>query len=292
MKKIKSIISTLLVFTMIFSIAAAIGSVSVKADSASFQIDPAGTLTSYSGIETKVVVPSTVKTIGEKAFASNKNIVSVELPSSVKVIKKSAFESCASLEKVVMSKKLTTIEDNAFYGCVSLKKISLPSTLKTVGYAAFCNCTSLNGINIPKSVEEINSYAFGFNMIGGYTSTPDFMIMGEGVAKIYADKYGFPYSTLKDLAMKPTSLKKASKSQALLKWKKNAKIDKCQIQIADNKKFKSSKDYDVNNNAVSELVFSKLKKNTTYYVRMRGVKELAGSNYSSKWSKIMKVTIK
>lgn len=289
MKNTYKIISSLLVFAMVFSLAIAIGTTSVKADDSDFKIDAAGTLVKYSGEGNVVEIPKSVKAIGEKAFWSCKNISIVKMPNSVKSIGKSAFESCTGLTKIEFSNKLETIDETAFFGCSSLNKVNLPNSLKNIGFSAFTNCRELNGIYIPKNVEEIGSYAFGYNVIGGYTQTPDFVVIGEGAARMYADKYGFPNISEKSLAVKPVSLKKYNKSQANLSWKKNDKVEKYQIQVSASKNFSKKTSYTVDNAEVTSRYLTKLKKGTTYYVRIRGARNIAGTTYTSKWSKVKTV---
>lgn len=90
------------------------------------------------GLET-VSIPSTVKTVGNAAFAKNTNIREVTVPSGV-----------------------VSIGYGSFRDCTSLLKISLPSTLTTIGAHAFDKCTSLSGIKIPASVNKIGADAFAY----------------------------------------------------------------------------------------------------------------------------------
>lgn len=98
-----------------------------------------------------LVIPDSVKIIGEGAFAQSK-IMSVILGSGVKEIGTQAFVACEELADVILGKlntdigndtsllgasKLEVIGDSAFRGCVKLAKIEMPSSLKSVGSYAF-----------------------------------------------------------------------------------------------------------------------------------------------------------
>lgn len=81
------------------------------------------------------VLPSTITSIGENAFAGTA-ITSLAIPSSV-----------------------TTISRGAFAGS-SLREISLPDNLKNVSESMFQDCTSLTTVRLGKSTEFIGNYVF------------------------------------------------------------------------------------------------------------------------------------
>ena len=76
-----------------------------------------------SGSAKKIVLPSTVKSIGKRAFKWCKNIETMSLPDG-----------------------LTTIEDEVFYGCSSLKEITLSASVKSIGNSAFSDCSELTNV--------------------------------------------------------------------------------------------------------------------------------------------------
>ena len=69
------------------------------------------------------IIPNTVVTIGQAAFASHAEITQIEIPNSV-----------------------TSINNSAFSGCTGLTEITLPESLTSIGSWAFCNCTGLTKI--------------------------------------------------------------------------------------------------------------------------------------------------
>lgn len=74
---------------------------------------------------TKVVLPSTVITIGKFSFNSCSNLTDVNFPTSITKINEAAFYNCTSLEIEDLSlPNLETLGQNAFYG-VKIKKMVL-----------------------------------------------------------------------------------------------------------------------------------------------------------------------
>ena len=71
----------------------------------------------------RVIIPQSVKTIGERAFLDLKNLKYVEIEGSV-TIEEYAFASCTKLEEVII-KGSADIRNNAFSNCTSLKTITL-----------------------------------------------------------------------------------------------------------------------------------------------------------------------
>ena len=102
---------------------------------------------------------STKKYFGKTLFAEGElpgytffksGLETVVLPSSVKSIGEAAF-SASSLQDIVIPEGVESIGDYAFYGCQDLKSVTLPSSLKEIGKGAFGNCHNLQIINIAGS---------------------------------------------------------------------------------------------------------------------------------------------
>lgn len=95
----------------------------------------------------------TVVGLNDSAFYYSYNMTGVTLPSTIKTIGKNAFASDFSLESVNFGKnsQLESIGENAFNGCSALKSLTLPKNLKTIGDGALP--TSLESI----AVEEGNT---------------------------------------------------------------------------------------------------------------------------------------
>lgn len=91
---------------------------------------------------------------------STASLSRVVIPDSVKVIGENAFINCSALTTVTMGKSVTDIGDGAFAYCYSLTDVTLPSSLATIGSSAF-HSTSIKSITIPGGVHTISSGAFG-----------------------------------------------------------------------------------------------------------------------------------
>lgn len=123
-------------------------------------------ITGYSedyGLE--VVIPSeiegkTVAAIGEKAFASCDNIVSITMPDKVTEIGEFAFAWCSNLETVTLSNGLASIGANAFLFDVALSEISIPEGVTSIETCTFSQCTYLKTVVFPDSLTTIGEKAF------------------------------------------------------------------------------------------------------------------------------------
>lgn len=128
----------------------------------------------------EIVIPSSVKKIGNFAFQRCHKLTSVKILDSgpvevgkdfyhfvaatrnngLKSIGESAFASCDSLTTVILPNSITTIGKGAFSSDRSLTNITLPSSLTELPEYIFRN-TSLESITIPSSVSRIKWRAFG-----------------------------------------------------------------------------------------------------------------------------------
>ena len=105
----------------------------------------------------RLVLPSTLKYIGDRAFYNCAGLTSVTLPDSVEVIGKEAFAICQSLTTVVFnvgSSALTEIGEQAFESCRNLTGVELPYRLESLGDRAFENCIHLTKVTFDYFTEE------------------------------------------------------------------------------------------------------------------------------------------
>ena len=114
----------------------------------------AGELKEYKGESVNVVIPDNVKVIGYRAFMG-KGIESVILPESVVTIGNSAFANCTYLTSVTIPDSVKNIYDYAFYGCSSLTNIAMPNSVEIMGIKVFTGCSALKSITIPYGVKTI-----------------------------------------------------------------------------------------------------------------------------------------
>ena len=152
-------------------------------DENDFAID-GGVLRGYKGSATNIIIPETVTSIAEYAFAGNDQIISVTIPAGVTSIGEDAFKDCSSLESVTFAdgSELASIGDFAFRDCSNLASVNFAegSLLTSIGDYAFYNCSSLTSIEIPAGVTSIGRSAFygcdsliSIEIPAGVTELPD-----------------------------------------------------------------------------------------------------------------------
>ena len=131
-------------------------------------------LTGYRGHAKKIVVPDTVKIIGEGVFSRpfgygkavrvtipegvteiqkdaflSSDLEEIELPSTLKIIGENAFADCRNLRSVTLPEGVKEIRDFAFMKS-GLEEVHLPKYLKSIGLRAFRDCRELKKINSPE----------------------------------------------------------------------------------------------------------------------------------------------
>lgn len=130
------------------------------------------------------VIPSSVTSIGNRAFYGCTGLTSITIPNSVTSIVDEAFSGCTGLTSVSIPNSVISIGDNAFSDTPWFK--NLPDGLVYIGSvaymykgtmpenthiiikegtqsirgAAFQDCTGLTGITIPNSITEIEDNTF------------------------------------------------------------------------------------------------------------------------------------
>lgn len=100
-----------------------------------------------------VIIPGSVVSIGDQAFADNyNNLTSVTINEGVQIIGKGAFSNCWALTTISIGYGVTSIEKNAFWLCEKLTSISIPNSVTSIGEYAFYYCNNLVSITLPSSV--------------------------------------------------------------------------------------------------------------------------------------------
>ena len=124
------------------------------------------TIMQYLGEETNLRVPARiagkmVTEIGEKAFAGNQTLKTVQLPASITTIGVSAFENCQSLTRIHIE-KTRVIQDAAFAGCTALEtvRVNEDNRLQRIGSRAVADCTALKLLATSSAIREIGEDAF------------------------------------------------------------------------------------------------------------------------------------
>ena len=113
--------------------------------------------------DTALVIPSTVEgkpvtAIADEAFMKNSTLTSLVVPSSVSTIGERAFAETA-LESVTLAEGLQTIGNCAFYEVMNLTAVTLPASLKTLEEFAFEGCDALAAVTVLSADVTINEDA-------------------------------------------------------------------------------------------------------------------------------------
>ena len=104
------------------------------------------------------IIPNTVITIGERAFAAS-GLTSIDIPNSVFSIGSRAFWGC-NLTSLTIGNSVTTIGDYAFMDCDGLTSLDIPNSVITIGDYAFWGCSDLTCLTLGNSVTAIGNNAF------------------------------------------------------------------------------------------------------------------------------------
>lgn len=119
-------------------------------------------------VEFEAVVPSGVTNLAEAAF-SNTNVTDVTIPSTVTTIGNKAFQNCMRIEELEIPDTVTSIGSYAFAGSTSLKTVTIKNA--NVGQYGFQGCTALEEIpDVFKTGYPWNTTSYSSNMFSGCTS--------------------------------------------------------------------------------------------------------------------------
>ncbi len=137
--------------------------------------------------KTAFAIPEThdgknVTAIAAGAFAGNTALTKLILPASVKTIGDFAFQGCTALQEIELPgvTALGTFDYQVFNGCSALKAITLPKGVTKIGQSIFLNCKELATVTVEGSVTFIDTQAFyGCTKLEGITLTADLTYIGQ-----------------------------------------------------------------------------------------------------------------
>ena len=128
---------------------------SYNSDTGTLTIDGKGGMYSYADAYTPwydymesiqtIVIGDGVTSIGDYAFECT-GITEINIPSSMRAIGNGAFAGCTALTSVAIPDSVSSIGQATFRGCTALTSVSLQSSLNSVENAAFYGCTALSDV--------------------------------------------------------------------------------------------------------------------------------------------------
>lgn len=121
-------------------------------------------ITGYDGFCEKVEIPKQidgkiVTELGESSFYHHNEIKEVILPNSIKTIGNWTFASSESIEKINLG-AVQSIGDRAFYCCRALNFVELPDSVIHLGISAFDLCETLEKVTLSKNLKVLPVRAF------------------------------------------------------------------------------------------------------------------------------------
>lgn len=137
---------------------------------------------------TSVKIPSSIESIGNRAFSDCASLTNISFSEGLKVIDNFAFSYCSGLKEVKFPSTLTSINQYAFTGC-GLVSIDVPDSVTEIGHMAFYQCADLESAKIPSTVKEFGQYVFDEDKKLTITCPKG------SEAEKYAKKYDIKYKT-------------------------------------------------------------------------------------------------
>ena len=92
-----------------------------------------------------VTIGNGVKSIGKNSFARC-GLTSLEIPEDVTSIGNSAFQSCSNIITVTIPNSVKSIDGSAFYNCSKMSSLIIGNGIKNINNSAFQSCSDLTDV--------------------------------------------------------------------------------------------------------------------------------------------------
>jgi len=107
----------------------------------------------------KLIIREGVQYIPDGSFVSNNKIKQIILPSTLISIGQRAFENVSPVKSIIIPDNVITIQNNAFSNS-SLEEVTFGKNLQFIGFCAFERCKITKVINNSNNLKLISNYAF------------------------------------------------------------------------------------------------------------------------------------
>lgn len=138
---------------------------------------------SINGYLKTIILPDTIKSIGERAFHGCTGLSAIDIPDGVTSIGKLAFSGCTSLTDIVIPNGVTSIKQQTFENCSALINISIPDGVTSIEQRAFYGCRFLE-IDLPNTLTTIGNEAF-------YSCWVQNLVVPDGVTNIGTNAFAY-----------------------------------------------------------------------------------------------------
>ncbi len=135
----------------------------------SFNADGTANITGYkyknNSNYTSVVIPNRINGveitgISDRAFYRSGYLKSIVIPDTVKNVGNYSFSQCVALKEVTIPGSVSSIGNYAFMSCKTLEKVYVLFGVQSIGNGAFADCSNLSQIAISPSTTSINERTF------------------------------------------------------------------------------------------------------------------------------------
>jgi hypothetical protein len=135
----------------------------------SYQVTSIGDSAFYSAGLTSLIIPNSVTSIQEYAFAYCSGLTSLSIGNSVTSIGYQAFAFCTGLTSLIIPNSVTSIQDSAFRNCTGLTSLSIGNSVTKIDNYAFYSCTGLTSVDVSWSTPLVIGNVFPGVTLSGVT---------------------------------------------------------------------------------------------------------------------------
>lgn len=112
----------------------------------------------------EVVMPDSVKMIGNEAFSCCKYLKKINLSKNLQKTtnqlgSNACFKKCERLKGIEIPAGIKEIPNMMFFGCRELSEVVFHDGLEVIGASAFASCRNLKKVSLPKTVKRIKQWA-------------------------------------------------------------------------------------------------------------------------------------